>query len=704
MPHTISWNNSGFIIDGEPKPLISGEFHYFRVPHKDWKERLIKLKESGANTVATYIPWIIHEPEEGNIVFDDCPQRNLTEFLELCAELDLMVIARPGPYQYAELVYCGLPVWLIEGHPEILAKRIDGTKVAASAVSYLHPFFLEKAREYIRSADKIITPFLSTNGGPIISVQIDNELCGVQVWSGSIDYNPEGMGFGKADGVYPSYLKEKYQDIKALNLAYNTDFSDFTDINPCTDAPSDETVFGKRFRGDYFESYCVSIEKYALTVADWFKEDGIDVPLCANAASLNESPLLYRLPQLLKRDNMPFLMGTDHYYTLNPDSWENNPTPQEYLKWMASLDIMYEMGMPRTLFEMQGGTLSDFPPMQPETLSAFYFLQNALGLKGANYYIFTGGPNFGVTGSTGDVYDYHAAIGADGEIRPHYYCQKERNEHTLARSWMQTIDRTFNIQLGFTWEQRRQDKYSPRFARDDLRLNKYTQSLQFALIGEGYHPKYCEIGNELDTSKLLLLPCDGRMTAEKQKNVIDFIKKGGKVIITPFVPETDEDFNPCTLLKDYIGMGEIKRAQNPQSRIAFDDGELVYGISRVYTCDGFDGTPILRQHVTGDTVAYKKEIGKGSVIWLGCSFTYSYFSQNMLIDRLFGMLGSKPITVSDSKYLWTTLFEDGENAICYLINLLSGKQTANIKITANGKVHDLGNVEVPAMTVMPIDL
>ena len=704
MKHTLTWDNIGFFVDGKPAPFISGEFHYFRVPHDDWERRLILLKESGANAVATYIPWIVHEETEGNIVFDDCPQRNLTEFFTLCDKLDLMVIARPGPYQYAELVRNGLPVWLTDGHPEILAQRQNGEIITKGAVSYLHPLFLEKAEKYIRAACEKIRPFLVTNGGPIVSVQVDNELCGVQVWSGSIDYNPAGMGVGETGGHYPEFLKEKYGTVSAMNAAYGTDFADFTDVNPQRDAPSTDTVFGQRFSSDYLSSYCKSIEKYAAHVVSWLRDSGIDVPLCANAASLNESPLLYNLPSVLSSGGMPCLMGTDHYYTLNPD-WDNNPTPQQYLKWIASLDIINEIGSPRTLFEMQGGNLSDFPAMYVEPLSAFYMTQNALGLQGANYYIFTGGPNFNNTGHTGDVYDYCAAVSADGEIRPHYYCQKERNEHSINHSWMQRAERKYNIQLGFTWEQRRQDRYAPRFARDDIKLNKYTEDICFAMLGEGYHPKYIELSHNLDITKPLVLTCDGRMAKEKQENVVEFLKAGGKMLITPFVPELDEDFNPCTILKDFLGVGKIERIPNSaQNSICFQDGEKAYGFTKTYTCDIADAEPIMYRNENDVPVAYKKRVGKGEFIWLGGLFVYKFFSQNMLIDRLFRMLGAEPVAECSGKALWTTVIEDGNNATCFVINLLCGKQKETIKVNANGKVHDLGEIEVPAMTVLTFDL
>lgn len=703
MSRTLTWDAHGFRIDGVPTPLVSGEVHYFRVPRADWRKRLVLLKESGANAVATYIPWIVHEPKEGEIRFDDCPQRELSAFLALCAELELMVIARPGPYQYAELVYSGLPAWLIEGYPEIGAQRRDGTYMGNGTVSYTHPLFLEKARKYIRAADEVLRPFLVTNGGPVVSVQIDNELAGIHVWKGTVDYNPAGMGFGTENGVFPTFLREKYGSIEALNKAYGTAFATFAAIDPRTDAPSQETMGGKRFSTDCFNAYCRMLEIYACTVAGWFREDGIDVPLCTNAASLNEAPLINRLPALLGTPEQPFLMGTDHYYTLTP-AWDNNPTPQQFLKWAASLDLMRELQMPPALFEMQGGTLSDFPPMQPECLSAFYMTQNALGLKGANYYIFTGGPNFGVTGTTGDVYDYHAAIGHDGEIRPHYYCQKARNEHTLARPWMQTVDRSHNVQLGFTWEQRRFDRYAPRFARDGLQLNGYTESLQFALMGSGYHPAYRELGNEPDPQKPLILPCDGRMSAEKQRAVIRFLERGGRLILTPFVPEQDEDFNPCTLLRDHIGMGEIAKADNPQSRAILNDGTLVFDIHTTYTCDGFGGEVLMRSHTTGNAIARKKQVGNGTVLWLGFRFDYHFFNHNTMMEYLLAQLSEQPMARCSNTYLWSTVFEDGEHAVCYVLNLLAGKQTASLAVKANGTWHELGTLEVPGMTVLAIDL
>ena len=123
---SITRDGTSYFIDGKPVFLVSGEFHYFRVPQADWRRRLELFKAAGGNAVATYIPWILHEPTEGDIRFGDTPTRDLEGFLRLCRELEIFVTCRPGPYQYSEMKYDGLPGWLCDNYPEIQARNVDG--------------------------------------------------------------------------------------------------------------------------------------------------------------------------------------------------------------------------------------------------------------------------------------------------------------------------------------------------------------------------------------------------------------------------------------------------------------------------------------------------------------------------------------------------------------------------------------------------
>ena len=57
-PHTkhfspVTIENGEFKKNGETFRILSGSIHYFRVPPKYWRDRLMKLKAAGLNTVDT---------------------------------------------------------------------------------------------------------------------------------------------------------------------------------------------------------------------------------------------------------------------------------------------------------------------------------------------------------------------------------------------------------------------------------------------------------------------------------------------------------------------------------------------------------------------------------------------------------------------------------------------------------------------------
>ena len=101
-----------FYLDGEKFQILSGSIHYFRIVPEYWRDRLMKLKSLGLNTVETYIPWNVHEPRKGEFVFDG--MADVAGFVRLAQELGLYVILRPSPYICAEWEFGGLPAWLLK--------------------------------------------------------------------------------------------------------------------------------------------------------------------------------------------------------------------------------------------------------------------------------------------------------------------------------------------------------------------------------------------------------------------------------------------------------------------------------------------------------------------------------------------------------------------------------------------------------------
>ena len=155
----LTYKGNKFFLDGEEFTIISGAMHYFRIPREYWKDRLLKLRECGFNTVETYTCWNLHEPLEGKFNFSG--MLDLEAYIDIARELGLYVILRPGPYICAEWEMGGLPAWLLN--------------YKDMTVRCNNELFISKVERYYNELLRRIVPKLSTNGGNIIMMQIENE-------------------------------------------------------------------------------------------------------------------------------------------------------------------------------------------------------------------------------------------------------------------------------------------------------------------------------------------------------------------------------------------------------------------------------------------------------------------------------------------------------------------------------------------------
>lgn len=156
---SISVNN--YYISKNKKPIIPviGEFHFSRYPRAYWDESIKKMKAGGINTMATYVFWNMHEENEGD--FNWTGNRNLREFIKLCAKNDMPVVIRIGPFCHGEIRSGGLPDWL-------LAKPLT---IRTNDPDYL--FYAERLYQEIGYQ---LEGLYFKDGGPIIATQIENEF------------------------------------------------------------------------------------------------------------------------------------------------------------------------------------------------------------------------------------------------------------------------------------------------------------------------------------------------------------------------------------------------------------------------------------------------------------------------------------------------------------------------------------------------
>jgi beta-galactosidase len=156
----IAVNNHYLTLNNRPWIPIMGEFHFSRYPQRDWENELLKMKAGGINVIATYIFWIHVEEIEG--VFDWAGSNNLRLFIELCAKHNLYAYPRIGPWAHGECRNGGFPDWLLEK---------CGRQVRQDT-----PLYLTYARRLYHQISRQLQGLLWKDGGPIIGIQIENEL------------------------------------------------------------------------------------------------------------------------------------------------------------------------------------------------------------------------------------------------------------------------------------------------------------------------------------------------------------------------------------------------------------------------------------------------------------------------------------------------------------------------------------------------
>lgn len=710
----LTFDRNCYRSGGKPIYLNSGEMHYFRVPKKDWRTRMRLLKDAGGNALATYVPWLIHEPVEGQFAFDRGDGvTDLEAFLDLAAGEGLMVMVRPGPYQYSEMIYDGLPGWLCREYPQIQARGPDGKPYRHSSVSYLHPLFIEKTKAWYAQVCPRLARHTVSHGGAVCLVQPDNELGGVQIWHGSMDCHPETMGFGREDGRFPQFLKQRYGVIAELNRRYGSSFGAFTEITPAK-APAGGQA-RQRWDRDYFEFYAGTLAEYVRLLTNLMREHGIDTPFAHNSAG--PSMNVYFV-ETVRAMGCGFLLGTDHYYTLNQDWAQNNPTPQYAATCFASLESLRMFGYPPTVFELQGGSAADFPPVTGQDTRACYFMHAAFGMKGHNYYIFTGGPNPPGVGATSDLYDYGAAIGPAGEVRPVYHAQKTYGRFMKRNSWLVEAEQACDFRIGFEWDTQRGRSYSgftPPGCESGASIWRFLQRglLTTAFCGH-LSPQFVDLDGEEclgDTRTPVYLPTTGWMPAARQLRLAKFVKAGGRLVIGPVLPRLDENWDPCTAFADALGIAadlELIDSKNGITRPIIAGVTNVANTGALYSQTAPAGAEVIGvDEISGKTVAWRLRVpGGGEVIFLGLNWFHTMHEHWRMLQKVLTLAGLQPWLEADNPNVWMTLRHTPDKAMLFVMNLLSApaEVTVRWRLAAGKAWSSTGRLNLPPMTVKTLSI
>ncbi len=688
---TFIAKNGNFIKNGEPHFVISGEIHYFRLDPRKWEKHLRLLKQSGANTTSTYIPWDWHEYEEGKFDFigETDPARNLIKYIKLCKKVGLDLVVKPGPYILAEYESQGLPGWLIQKNiKEMHALDEKGNVISPDLMSYMSDEFLRYAFLWYDKVMSIISHYQEKNSGPIIMMQVCNEVGVFQWLSGKIDYNDSVIK------LYKEFLSDKYGSIETLNKIYGTNYSSFEKVN----APVGK-INNKQDYCAYFDFHLFYRHYFALyldTLIKKIRSFGIDIQLTHNIpgwiyGNAAELPMLISTYEEIMRTRSDIVFGLDHI----PEfvSFRNAHSD---LACNKILGAMQPYG-PVWAAEFQAGTREHHVKSDANDLETFYYASLAHGLKSFNYYMFSQGINPKGKGFYGKTFYYQTPLNAKAESSSLYdaikrvnsFIKKEKDELLFSESNAEICAGFYKpyFYTELTTSQLLREKrldveklglsLDPRFIREEIFFNGLLRGLQ-AL---NFNYDICDLENSsvenLLKHKQIWVVTTEFMDSNTQKLLVSYIKGGGHLVIYPVIPTLDLYLNPCTILKDELDI-KFSKSVSPNKVNAFgiEDVFTVFMDKQFFSTD--NNETIVSKTETGEVCGITKRAGSGKITALGFVFGYTSDEHLHLFEKIVSLDKIKKDAKVSDPDIQFVLRNGKKYSYLFLLNYHNVKKTITI--------------------------
>jgi len=691
---TFSIKEDSFYLNDKKVFLNSGEIHYFRIKRRLWDKHLQAAKAAGLTTVSTYIPWAWHESEESVFDFDgsSCPERDLKGWLQRCQAHGLTCIVKPGPFILAEFRGAGLPDWFMDQYGEEVKMRNSKDEIIQSeGVSLFNQKYLEKVMLWYNQ----IMPFISKRqisaGGPIIMMQICNEI-GVFSWLAR-----QGDYSNSMKDRFISYLSHKFTSIVEVNNLWGTDYQDFANI----ELPPDGNLpyVSKGDRGRDYEWHCfwrTYYGNYLRMLSRMARERGISVPLFHNLPGWiygngYEFPVNITMYEDLFGDRSEILFGVDHipeflsYRNMHDDRIIN--------------DITFAMQGNKPLFaaELQSGSREYRVVTNPREMELFYKASVANGLVGWNYYMFSQGHNPVRKGYSGETFYWFSPLTAEGERNSAFPLVRRMSKIVkTSENIIVNAKRKANVCVLFyppyytTELERPVDKRCElQFTPSAIRRPAYFDGLLKVLQVLNIDYDMIDLSNaSVDTLRNYIQVwafSTDEMNARDQQTIVDYTKAGGNSVLFPYLPDREMSQKPCTIIRDalLISPSGEENIDSPLIDI-YDLKDIKCTNPQItYSEESLSGAEVIARNINGSASGFTKALGSGSLIHLGTWIGFDTEMHKLVYEEILNRSGAKlrqTSTVNDNIAV-RERFTIDNSAVLFVGNYYNEEQIGKIGYT-----------------------
>lgn len=690
----IEIKNKQILVNGQPELMMSGELHYFRLKREDWQDRITKLREAGCNTVATYIPWICHNPIDGVMDLDGHtkPELDLGAFIDLCAENGLMCFLRPGPFIMAEMKNEGIPSWIYTKHPEVIPVGWDENAPTTPTLDYLSPNFLMETKKWYEAVIPVIASRLCTKGGNVIALQLDNEI-GMLSW---VSNTPDLTDYLLTE--FTKWLGTQYSK-EELQLRYPFSLEVFDEYVKAFRSPTEQYALSLFKDLGYYMRH--RFAQYIKTLRLYAEEFGIcDIPFVVNIHGTGGGrgftyPIgISQLYESYTQDT-GYISGSDIYFgNLTMDNFQDLYICNAF---MAAVN-REEQPLSSVEFECGDGNYGSTFGARYDVSAADLKTRMCIaqGNRLLNYYLLAGGENYRFDelklndgndriAFTGERHGFAAPISPEGELN-YTYPRMARVIKTIMthKKKLASMNEGYDqLALAFIPDYFMTEYHYPNSEKSrELKMNlekhrgyaAWETVARAALLMNQRFTALDIQNKEINTDKTLLVFSARYMAADIQKKLVNHLLAGGNLFLYGEVPVYDMEQNLCMILADALGIKSIENIEGAQhfylsvygDGFASDRPETRIAYAQTYKFE--KGEPLLRVYGTDAITAFTTEVGDGRCLVL----SGNYNTDLEFFKRCFDYLEAQPEFSHDCHYhgiFMTSNQNEQDEQYLHLLNL-----------------------------------